>query len=114
VIIFILAIGPLSVDSCSLQEENQTKIDCHRPLTLNHGRQGAAAFASYSKAMLLSKAFVEFGRSHFIFCLNDVNMLKGMMGFDPHWKAGIIENEILLEAMKSIFHYSILDENAVN
>jgi len=53
-------------------------------------------------------------RNFFIFCLNDVNMLKGMRGFDPHCKAGIFENGILLEAMKPIFHYTILDENAVN
>lgn len=53
-------------------------------------------------------------RNFFIFCLNDVNMLKGMRGFGPPWKAGIIENGILLEALKPIFHYSILDENAVN
>ncbi len=53
-------------------------------------------------------------RNFFIFCLDDVNMLKGMRGFDPHCKAGIFENGILLEAMKPIFHYTILDENAVN
>jgi hypothetical protein len=74
-----------------LQEGNQRKIDCHRPLTLNHGRQGAAASASYSKAIHLSKSFVKFGRSHFIFCLNDVNMLKGIRDFGPHWNAGIME-----------------------
>jgi len=56
-------------------------------------------------------------RNFFIFCLNDVNMLKGIRGFDPNWSAGIIEQwniDTRHETNIPTFHYFILEENAVN
>jgi hypothetical protein len=39
--------------------------------------------ATYSKARVLSKLFGALGLFDFIFCFNDVDMLKGIRGFDP-------------------------------
>jgi len=54
---------------------------------------------SYSKARVLSKLFVEFDLFNFIFCFNDVNMLKGIRGFAPTGMLELLKNGITIQGV---------------
>ena len=66
------------------------KNHCDQPQITNHK---PIILVSYRKERVVSKLFVEFDLFRFIFCFNDVNMLKGIRSCAPAemlelWKNG--------------------------
>jgi len=61
------------------------KNHCDQPQITNYK---PVILVSYRKERVVSKLFVEFDLFRFIFCFNDVNMLKGIRSCAP---AGIME-----------------------
>jgi hypothetical protein len=79
---------------CQLQELNQRKNHCYQPPTPNHK---PIILVSYRKDRVVSKLFVEFDLIRFIFCFNDVNMLKGIQSRAPTGMPELWKNGTMIE-----------------